>query len=46
MSITEFREELIATLIQALKENKGGTEHIVREIVNKKVDDLIFGERK
>ena len=46
MSIIEFKKELIAALIQALKENKGGEEHVVREIVTKKVDDLIFGRKE
>ena len=46
MSIIEFKKELIAALIQALKDNKGGTEHIVIEVVTRKVDELIFGRKE
>ena len=47
MGIIRTKKELIKELIQALKENKcRGFEHIVREIVTRKFDKLIFGDKK
>jgi len=43
MSIKDFREETINELIKRLKETEGrGREHIIREVITKKVDELVM----